>query len=106
MLCMTREEDESWHDCLMRIAAPWQLEFQVDALFQEYMDEGQSDKEAAFSAAYELDLLEYVCPEPSEAPGPTPEEEESNDDEDGIGVEVQEFLAREGQEAGGRTQGS
>ena len=106
MLCMTREEDESWHDCLMRIAEPWQLEFQVDALFQEYMDEGQSDKEAAFSAAYELDLLEYVCPESLETSELTPEEGESNDDEDSIGVEVQEFPSREGQEAGGRTQGS
>jgi hypothetical protein len=98
---MTREGDESWHDCLMRIAGPWQLEFQVDALFQEFMDEGLSDKEAAFSAAYELDLLEYVRPESSETPGHSPEEEESDDDEDSIGVEVQEFFAREDEAAGG-----
>jgi hypothetical protein len=103
MMSMTRKEDESWHDALMRIAAPWQLEHQVDALWQEFRADGESEKYAAFSAAYELDLLEFTDSDTEELDVITPEEpeEDSDEDEDSIGVEVQEFFEGEDEAAGG-----
>ena len=59
MLVLRRKEGESWLDALRRTARPWHLEDSAQKLYEDHIKYGDSVEEAAWNAAYDLDILEY-----------------------------------------------
>lgn len=59
MLVLRRKDKESWLDALLRAARPWQLHDHAQKLYDDHIMYGDSVEEAAWNAAYDLDILEY-----------------------------------------------
>lgn len=60
MLQLTRREDESWYDALLRYAKPYGMAEEVDTVYSECVNKGMSEADAAFEAAYTWDLLDVT----------------------------------------------
>lgn len=67
MLTFSRRENESYPECISRIAEPYGLVKEVTEEFEALILEGKPENEAAFYALEEWDLLDYVehtdCPQ-------------------------------------------
>jgi len=59
-LGITRKENESWRECLIRYAEPWGLEDECLEIFDEELAKGQPEPDAAWAACYEWDVLDLV----------------------------------------------
>lgn len=58
-LILRRHKHESWYGALMRYAEPFGLGEEARRTYEEHRAEGDDEAEAAFYAAYDLDILDY-----------------------------------------------
>jgi hypothetical protein len=56
----TKNENESWRQCVERYARAYGLEFEALAVFDAELKKGTEEPQAAFHALYEWDLLDFV----------------------------------------------
>lgn len=59
MLKISRVENETWLDAIMRSAARYGLEEDVRKSYMEHLSEGLNEEKAALSAALDWDICEY-----------------------------------------------
>lgn len=56
-LALTRNTGESWRQAAMRLAAKHGLEGEVGDAYQKYIEQGDTEEDAAWAACYDWDLL-------------------------------------------------
>ena len=56
-LILTREDGETWLECITRLAKPHELEEDVIASYKVYVTQGMTEEHAAFHACYDWDVL-------------------------------------------------
>lgn len=59
MLIMSRNDTETWQECMFRYAEPYGLEDEVKSAFERFIDQGETEDMAAYYALAEWDLLEF-----------------------------------------------
>lgn len=61
---LKKYDGESWLDAALRLAEPYGLSWEIKNSYKENMTlRKMSEKEAAFEAAYEWDILDYESKE-------------------------------------------
>ena len=54
---LERKEEETWAQCIHRLAAKYHLEEDVRESYSKFLEEGMTEAHAAFHACYEWDVL-------------------------------------------------
>jgi hypothetical protein len=57
-LIVKRNEEETWLEAVVRLAAPYGLETEVREEYEDSIAQGQSEEQAALNAAIEWDVAE------------------------------------------------
>jgi hypothetical protein len=70
-LMVQRNEDESWRECVERVAGKYGLGAECLSIFDDEVSGGKDPGDAAWGALYEWDCLEYVKG-PTSAPASSP----------------------------------
>lgn len=56
-MALDRKENETWADCIHRLASKYHLEEDVRVSYSKFLEEGMQPAHAAFHACYEWDVL-------------------------------------------------
>jgi hypothetical protein len=59
-LGVCRKDDESWKDCIIRLAGPYDLEQEVIESYDASIARGAGEDDAALEAALEWDVAELL----------------------------------------------
>jgi len=61
---LQRKEDETWEQCIYRLASKYHLQEDVRISYTKFLEEGMTEAHAAFHACYEWDVLPIKEPRP------------------------------------------
>ena len=63
MLVLERKNNETWLQAALRMAKPYGLEYEVEDDYHIFIQDGETESEAAYMACEQWDVLEF---EPNE----------------------------------------